>query len=68
MSFLSKAKGRLRKAVDDHGDTISRGIDRAASEADRRTGGKHSARITQASGQAKKALDGLDGRQGGDVR
>ena len=30
MSFLDKAKAQLTKAVDDHGDKIATGIDKAA--------------------------------------
>lgn len=60
MGFLDKAKGKLTDAVDKHGDTIDKGIDKAASLADKRTGGKHGSKIDSASQKAKDALDKLD--------
>ena len=62
MSFLDKAKAQLTKAVDDHGDKIATGIDKAAKVANEKTGGKHAAKIDQATGKARDALDSLDGR------
>lgn len=64
MGFLDKAKSKLTKAVDDHGDKISDGIDKAAALADKKTGGKHHAKIVQAQGKGKEALDKLDGKKG----
>ncbi len=62
MGFLDNARKRLGRAVDQHGDKISQGIDRAAAEADKRTGGKHGSKITKASARAKDALERLDGK------
>ncbi|CAN5260362.1 hypothetical protein BH09ACT12_BH09ACT12_24220 [soil metagenome] len=62
MGFLDNAKGRLSDAVDKHGEKIGGGIDKAADFADKKTGGKHSARITSATGKAKDALDKLDNK------
>ena len=62
MGFLDKAKGKVTKAVDQHGDKIADGIDKAASAADRKTGGKHHAKVAKAAGGAKDALDKLDGK------
>ena len=67
MSFLDKAKAKLTKAVDDHGDKIAEGIDRAGAFANEdppneKTGGKHAAKIDQATGKARDALDSLDGK------
>lgn len=67
MSFLDKAKAKLGKAVDDHGDKISDGIDRAARLADEKTGGKHTDKITRATGKAREALDSLDSKDDGDL-
>lgn len=67
MSFLDKAKGKLTDAVDQHGDKIARGIDKAAAEADKRTGGKHADKIRNASTKAKDALDKLDRKDDGDL-
>ena len=62
MSFLDDAKKKLGQAVDQHGSTISAGIDKAAAAADKRTGGKHRSAIQGASSKAKNALDRLDGK------
>lgn len=67
MSFLDKARGKLTDAVDQHGDKIARGIDKAAAEADKRTGGKHADKIRNASTKAKDALDKLDRKDDGDL-
>ena len=62
MGFLDKLKGTVGKAVDDHGDKIAQGIDKAADMADKKTGGKHHDKIGQATDKAKDALDKLDGK------
>ena len=68
MGFLDNLKGKATKAVDQHGDKIARGIDEAATAADKKTKGKYSRHITTGRTKAKDALDGLDGRKDGDVR
>ena len=60
MSFLDKARAKLTEAVDQHGDKIAEGIDRAGRFANERTGGKHADKIDQATGRARDALDNLD--------
>ncbi|HYG93249.1 MAG TPA: Rv0909 family putative TA system antitoxin [Nocardioides sp.] len=62
MGFLDKARGRLTKAVDQHGDKIATGIDKAADAADKKTGRKHGGKIDRGADQAKDALDRLDGK------
>lgn len=62
MGLFDKLKRQATRAVDQHGDKIAEGLDRAAQEADRRTGGKHSPRIAKGRDQAKDRLDALDGR------
>ena len=62
MSFLDKAKDKLTKAVDQHGDKIAEGIDKAGKAVNDRTGGKHANKINQATGKARDALDSLDGK------
>ena len=57
MGFLDNAKAKLDKAVDDHGDKIAGGIDKASAAIDRRTGGKHADKIATGSARAKEALD-----------
>ncbi|WP_341928208.1 Rv0909 family putative TA system antitoxin [Nocardioides psychrotolerans] len=60
MGFLDDAKKKLTKAVDQHGDKIASGIDKAAAAADKKTGGKHSDKIAKATTKAKDGLDKLD--------
>ena len=62
MGFLDKLKGTVGKAVDDHGDKIAQGIDKAADVVDQKTGGKHHDKIAQGTDKAKDALDKLDGK------
>lgn len=68
MGFLDKLRGHATRAVDQHGDKISRGIDQAASAADKKTKGKYSRHLGTGSSKAKQALDRLDNRRDGDVR
>lgn len=63
MGFLDKAKKQLTGAVDKHGDKIAKGLDKAALEADKRTGRKHSDKIAKGVAAAKGGLDKLDGRK-----
>jgi len=62
MGFLDKARGKLNQAVDKHGDKIAGGIDKAAAEADKRTGGKHHDKITGGAAKARQALDKRNGK------
>jgi hypothetical protein len=68
MSFLDKFKAKAKDAVDQHGDKIAQGIDKAASTADQKTKGKYSQHIGTGQQKAKEALDKLDGKRDGDVR
>ena len=67
MGFLDKAKGMLTKAVDDHGEKIADGLDKAADVADEKTGGQHHDKIAGATDQARGALDKLDGKNDQDL-
>ena len=68
MSFLDKFKAQAKKAVDDHGDKIAQGIDKAATTADQKTKGKYSQHIGTGRAKAKEALDKLDGKTDGDIK
>jgi len=68
MSFLDKFKGKAKQAVDQHGDKISDGIDKAARMADEKTKGKYSDKIETGTSKAKEALDKLDGKNDGDIK
>lgn len=62
MGFLDSAKDKLTEAVDQHGDTIANGIDKAGEMVDNKTGGKYTEQIHSGVGTARDTLDGLDGR------
>lgn len=62
MGFLDDAKKKLTDAVDQHGEKINEGLDKAAGAIDKKTGGKHSEKIRQGVARTKDALDGLDGK------
>lgn len=47
---------KAREALHQHADKIDTVVDKVADEADRRTGGKHSAHIDKATGVAKDKL------------
>ena len=67
MGFMDKVRGRAKAAVDQHGDKIAGGIDKAASMADKKTKGKYTDQIRQGTGKTKEALDKLDGKNDGDL-
>ena len=62
MGIFDSLKKKATKAVDEHGDQIGKGIDKAAKLADTKTHGKHSGQLDKAAGAAKDGLDKLDGR------
>ncbi|CAN5239249.1 hypothetical protein BH18ACT9_BH18ACT9_08670 [soil metagenome] len=65
MGFLDKAKTQLSKAVDQHGDKIATGVDKAADAFDKRTGQKHSDKVAKGRVKAKEALEKIDRRNRG---
>lgn len=67
MGFFDKAKSKLTAAVDQHGDKIADGVDKAAEQLDARTKGKHADKIATGAEKAKDALDKLDGKDDGDL-
>ena len=62
MGLFDNLRKKAEKAVDEHGDKISQGIDKASEAVSKKTGGKHDAQIDKGSAVAKDALDKLDGR------
>ena len=62
MSFLDKFKSKAKEAVDQHGDKIATGLDKAAKVVDDKTKGKYSDKIDTGVRKTKDALDGLDGK------
>jgi hypothetical protein len=62
MGMFDNLRKKAEKAVDQHGDKIGQGIDKAAGAASKRAGGKHDDKIAKGAASAKDALDRLDGR------
>lgn len=62
MGFLDKFKSKAADAVDDHGDKIADGLDKAKDFVDDKTGGKLGDKGDAAVEKAKDALDKLDGK------
>ena len=62
MGFLDKAKQKLAGAVNQHGDKIADGLQKAGGIADKKTGGKYSDKIDTGVNKATDALDKLDGK------
>ncbi|MGH3368123.1 MAG: antitoxin [Nocardioidaceae bacterium] len=67
MSMFDKLRKNAKKAVDQHGDKISRGMDKAAKSIDDKTGHKHSDKINKGVGKAKEGLEKLDGKNDDDL-
>ena len=63
MGFLDKAKQRLTKAVDEHGDKIEQGADKLGDAVNKKTGNKHADKVTKGKEQLLKGLDSLDGKK-----
>jgi uncharacterized protein YjbJ (UPF0337 family) len=62
VGFMDNIKGKVEDAVDDHGDKIADGLDKAAGVVESKTGGKFDDKIDKGVDKAKDALDGLDGK------
>ncbi len=67
MGIFDKLRKNATKVVDQHGNRISAGIDKAADAVDKRTGHKHSDKIRKGVGAAKDGLDRLDEKKDNDV-
>lgn len=62
MSMFDNLKDKAGDVVDDHGDKVSGGLDKAGDFADDKTGGKYGEHIDGGVDKAKDGLDGLDGQ------
>jgi len=62
MGTFDNLRKKAEKAVDQHGDKIAQGIDKAGGMVSKKTGGKHDAQIAKGSSAVKNALDKLDGK------
>ena len=67
MGFLDKAKASLTKAVDQHGDKITKGADSLARAVDKRTGHKHTDKIAKGQAKLHETLEGLDHKRDDDL-
>lgn len=67
MGLFDKLRGKATEVVDQHGDKISGGIDKAAAAVDKKTKGKYAGQVGTGRAKAKEALDKLDGKRDGDV-
>ena len=67
MGFFDKLRKGATKAVDQHGDKIARGLDKAADAADKKTKGKYSGQIRTGLGKTKEGLDRLDDKRDHDL-
>lgn len=56
---LDDLKNKAAGLVDEHGDKIKDGIDKAADFADDKTGGQHTEKIESVAGKAKGVVDKL---------
>ena len=63
MGMFDNLRKKAEKAVDQHGDKIAKGIDKAAATASQKTGGKYDDKIAKGTSSAKSGLDKLDGRK-----
>ena len=59
MSFLDDAKKKLDDVVDEHGDKIAEGVEKAGDFLDEKTGHKHADKVDQAAKMGKDAVDKL---------
>ncbi len=62
MGFVDKLKGKTAKVVDQHGDKIKVGLDKAGDFADKRTKGKYHDKIQAGKAKAMDGLRKLDGK------
>lgn len=67
MGIFDKLRKNATKVVDQHGEKIASGIDKAAEAVDKRTGHKHSDKIQKGVGAAKDGLDRLDQKKDNDL-
>ena len=63
MSFLDDAKKKLTETVNEHGDKIKDGLDKAGRTIDDKTGGKYSEKIQRGTQAANKAMDDFSDKQ-----
>ncbi len=60
MGFLDRFRGKAEKVVEDHGDQIKSGVDKAGDFVDDKTGGKYTDKIQTAEDKMSDAVDKMD--------
>ena len=61
MGIFDNLKDKSSGLIDEHGDKISEGLDKAREFANEKTGGQYSEKMDQGTEFAKDQLDNLDG-------
>lgn len=67
MGMFDEIKNKVTEVVDEHGEQVGDGIERAGDFVDEKTGGQYSGHVDSGQDAVKNALDGLDG-QDDDIR
>ncbi|MGO4662805.1 antitoxin [Terrabacter sp. 2TAF16] len=62
MGVFDNMKDRASELVDQHGDQVGDGVDKAGDLVDEKTGGQYADKVDQGQDGLKNALDGLDGQ------
>jgi len=62
MGVFDNMKDKVSELVDQHGDQVGDGVDRAGDLVDEKTGGQYADKVDQGQDGLKNALDGLDGQ------
>ena len=62
MGVFDNMKDKATELVDQHGDQVGDGVDKAGDFVDERTGGQYADKVDQGQEGLKNALDGLDGQ------
>jgi len=62
MGMFDNMKDKATEAVNEHGDQVGEGINKAGDFADEKTGGKYGDKIDKGADMAKDQLDNLDGQ------
>jgi MT0933-like antitoxin protein len=62
MGLLDRFRSKAAQTVDDHGDQVGQGIEKAGDVVDDKTGGKYSDKVDTAQEKATDALENLDGK------
>ncbi|KRC85304.1 hypothetical protein ASE25_19900 [Terrabacter sp. Root85] len=62
MGVFDNMKDKVSGLVDQHGDQVGDGVDKAGDLVDEKTGGQYADKVDQGQDGLKNALDGLDGQ------